>query len=283
MSKKHVGLIERARRFFLRTRKNTITQVALLAIISKQSGCTIESVRGTIIGGGRKLFGQASFQKDWLVCGKRNGKPKRFVRKGTEEADDIVEAIEYNTPNKIVARERGLKHLRRGRQNVITFAGAKGYCVHSIYKHCGPNVQITNIEKIPEVLAEWIAEGVPTNNFSGNFSDFVRSPEFAQKQYSLFNIDLMSYICGGRIADLLVINKLANVKYIVLTVQASKEGFRNGGAWKEEALKLYLSDDKPLECLKSVMTNYNLIDHWSYIRDPAAGSRAMRMFVLQRH
>ena len=55
-SVKHLGMIKRALRYFQQTRRNTITQAELIGYMTRTTGCSDESVQGTIIGGGTKNY-----------------------------------------------------------------------------------------------------------------------------------------------------------------------------------------------------------------------------------
>ena len=283
-TRRPLGLVEKARRFFCRTRKDVVTQTELLDHLSKITPFSHESVRGTIIGNarGRKLFGQPSFERDWLVCIASKGKKKRFVRRGTETPDDRIADVDYDTPNKIKARCRGLKYLPIRCLKVITLAANEGYCVAEILKR-RPGVEITNIEQDPKVLVKWQAKGIPTHDFLGTLSEFIRGPEFAANQYALANFDLMGYLARELATDMAVINRLGNIKVVVLTVQGIRK-FRAASSWKTTMLAKYGHLDDPTRaCLVDIMDRYTLIDDWFYNRDPSVNSKSMRMFVFRRH
>ena len=217
-----------------------------------------------------------------MVCSAHvlTGRVKRFVRRNAADKNDIEAVIDYNSPNKKEARERGLKHLKPGPQKIITLAGTEGYCVKIMLARC-PEAEITNIEHDPAILAEWKKKKIPTHDFLGDLHKFLESTAFAKNQYSLFNADLMGYACNTLNADLIRVNEMANVNIIVLTLLNIKK-FRNTGHWVQWARKHYHSDDPTREWLVDIMDHYTIIDEWDYIREPEKHSRSMRMFVLRR-
>ena len=278
------SILDTALHYMQGTHKREVTQSELLTIVSRKTGCSRESVRGSIIGdaGGRKLFGRPQFKKHWVVCiaDKRLGKRKRFIRRLYVTPADTEAGIDYDTLNKQQARERGLKHLKPGPQKVITLAAAEGYCVKSILERC-PEAEIINVERYPAVLAEWKKKGIPTQDHLCELACFIRSEEFMRNQYSLLNMDLMGYACPSLGEDLAYLNKSANVATIVLTLSGIKR-FRNTGKRFKRLKETYRSDDPTREWLVDMMPDYRIVDQWSYVRDPDQGSRPMRMFVLKR-
>jgi len=288
-------MVKRAEQFMRRTKKNTVTQTDLLEHLSKLTKYDTESVRGTVIGGGIKLFGRSSFKSRWLVCdrNKEAGRPKRFVRRGTEDLHDVVAEIEYDTPNKKAARERGLKYLKQrqtGTQKIITLAAAKGHCVRHILEIC-PNAEITNIERETDVLSEFKKTRLRANNFAGSLSQFIQSDEFSRSRYRLANIDLMGPASPTKDRDFRRMNALANVEIITITLQGIKNFRNQPGKWKIHAMDVYGSVedterdpelDPTRNWIVDIMNNYRLIDEWFYVREPEKGSRAMRVFVLER-
>lgn len=280
------SMMTAAKRFMQGTRCREVLQGDLLTIIAKKTGCSRESVRGSIIGGanGRKLFGQPEFKKHWVVCiaDKSRGKRKRFVRRPYITPEDIEATIDYNTSNKQKARERGLKHLKSGPQKVkvITLAAAEGYCVKLILKRC-PKAEIINVECCPTTLAEWQKKGIPTQDRLCYVADFIRSEEFQQNQYKLFNLDLMGYACPSLGEDLTHLNTLANVEIIVLNI-AGRRRFRNTGARFNRMRTRYYSDDPIREWVLDMVPNYRVLDEWFYKRESVRPCPPMRMFVLKR-
>lgn len=276
-----MSMLDTAVKYLQGTQRKEITQTAFLEYMTGRTGYTLESVRGSIIGGGKKLFGQESFKKHWVVCfaDKERGKKKRFVRRKYLTPQDTEVGIEYDTKAKKIARERGLAHLEAsGEPNVITLAASEGYCVHSILYRC-PDANITNVERDPEVLAAWQDKGIPTNDVCMKFSDFVHTEEFEAGEYDLMNADFMGYASGWLNDMLEHVNEVGNVKTVVLTVLGIKQ-FRNHGRWVDVAKAKYKSEDPTKEWVEDVMDKYNLVDSWFYVRDPEKGSRSMRMFVL---
>ena len=270
--------------FLKRTRRREISQSEFLTIMVDATGYSRESVRGTIIGHGRKLFGQSRFQRSWAACiaDPSRGKRKRLIRRKDMTAADIEFEIDYDTPAKEAARERGLRHLTPGkhRPRVITFAATEGYCVKSILARC-PNADITNLERDPKVLATWESKGIPTNNVLCEFSDYIRTEEFTESEYKLLNADFVGYASRTLHNDLVYLDQWSNIKTIVLTINGIKR-FRNHGAWVDYVTAKYQSDDPTLEWVTDIMNNYRVVDYWFYVRNPKRGSRRMRMFVLER-
>lgn len=279
-----MSMIKTAVKYLQGTRHSEISQMDLLTYMAEKTGYTRESVRGSIIGGGRKLFGQELFKRHWAVCfaDPVSGKRKRFVRRKYLTSQGIEVGIDYDTPAKKAARERGFSYLKpnKRKQKVITFAATEGYCVSNILERC-PNATITNVERFPKVLAEWQQKGIPTNDVCMKFSRFVHTREFERSRYTFLNADFMGYAAGWLHDALEHVNELANVKTIVLTISGIKK-FRNYGAWVNYAKAKYQSDDPTQEWIIDLMDNYQLVDAWFYVRDPGRGSRRMRMFVLER-
>jgi hypothetical protein len=276
-------MIDVAVKYLQGTRLKEITQTELLVYVSKRTNCSHESVRGSIIGGGKKLFGQESFKKHWVVCfaDLERGKKKRFIRRRYLTPEDKEVSIGYDTAAKQTARERGMSYLKKGKKplNVITLAATEGYCVKAILNRC-PNASITNVERDPEVLKAWQGKSTPTNDVCMKFSDFVHTKEFEEGEYAFMNADFMGYASGWLHDMLEHVNKLANVKTVVLTVLGIKN-FRNHGRWVDAAKAKYKSDDPTKEWIEDIMDKYSLVDSWFYVRDPEQGSRSMRMFVLE--
>jgi hypothetical protein len=77
-------------------------------------------------------------------------------------------------------------------------------------------------------------------------------------------------------------NETRCTEFLALTLQNSKD-FRNWGWWRDWARKTFGKLKNPVVgWLTDTMSNYDVIDHWSYIRDPANRSRPMQVFVLRR-
>ncbi len=279
---KQLSMRKYALQYLQYTRRHEISQVDFLTQICKKLKRSRESVRGTLVGGGRKLFGQPSFKRAWCVCmpDKTTGKPTRYVRRKYIQPGDVEVGMSYDTPAKKLARTRGLQYLTPGKKKVITLAASEGYCVEEILRRC-PEAEITNVERDAAVLKHWKSKNIPTRNFQGTLSKFLRSPEFAANQYDTLNADLMGYACRSLDNDLVILNQLANVKYIVLTILGIKD-FRNHGQWVEQARAKYHRSDPTREWIQRTLPRYQLKDAWFYNREPEKGSRRMRMFVLER-
>lgn len=279
-----MSMIKTAVKFLNRTRRREISQSEFLTIMSEMTGYTRESVRGTIIGHGHKLFGQPQFQRSWAACiaDASRGKRKRILRRKDMTARDIEFEVDYDTPAKAAARERGLQHLCPGTHhpNVMTFAATEGFCVKSILARC-PNAVITNVEHDARVLAEWESKGIPTYNILTEFSEYIRTDEFRNTDYELVNADFVGYAARWLHHDLIYLDGLANIKTIVLTINGIKR-FRNHGAWVDYVKAKYRSEDPTLEWINDIVSNYRIVDYWFYVRNPSRNSRRMRMFVLER-
>lgn len=282
-----MSMLENAVRFLRRTRHPEITQRDLLTAMERRTGRSRASIRGTIIGdaNGRKLYGQAYVKKNWALCvaDPIRGKRKRLVRRRYMTlADTEAVTISFDTPAKKTARERGLNHLPPGDEphKVITFAAEEGLCVKHILSLC-PNAKIVNIENNREALNTWKAQGIPTTNYCDDFSKFIRTDLFQKNEFRMLNGDLICYASREFEKDLTLINTLANVQTIILTLSGIRK-IRNHGWWVDWAKATFRSEDPTQEWLQTVMTNYDLVDSWFYVRDPANRSRQMRMFVLER-
>lgn len=265
-----------------RCRRKEIPQTELIRTVAEITGFTSESVRGTIIGGGRKLFGTDEFKKTWVVCqpDKALGKPKRFVQRRYRKATDVEFSLHYDTPSKKEARERGMKDLKPGRQKIITLAATEGYCVKEILRRC-PQAEIINIERDADILAQWKRKGITTTNIHSTLLDFVFSPRFLLHQYSFLNADLMGYPCPSLHKMLERVNMVGNIQTIALNT-LGLHNFRNHSEWKTKMEARYRSTDPTRQWLVALMSNYRIVDEWFYNRDPEHGSHRMRMFVLQR-
>jgi len=267
------------------------SQQDLLTAMERRTGRSRESIRGTIIGdaNGRKLFGQPYFKKNWAICvaDPVRGKRKRLVRRRYMTSDDVeAGSTNFDTPAKKTARERGLNHLPPGDEwhKIITLAAEEGLCVKHILSLC-PNAVIYNIEQDPKVLERWVAHSrgldIYTKNICGRVRDFIHTDFFRMFEFRMFNADLIGYASRELGKDLTLLNELANVQTIVLTLAGIKK-IRNHGWWVDWAKSTFRSEDPTQEWLETIMTNYDLVDSWFYTRDPSNRSRQMRMFVLER-
>lgn len=262
-------------------RKREITQREFLELVSQRTGRSQESVRGTIIGYG-KLFDDPDFKIHWAEVRGKDGKPKRLVKRSHLTPGDQECDIEYETPEKQATRDRILSHLKKTtrRVNLITLAAKKGLCAKGMYKKC-PNAQIINIERRRDVLDAWEAEGIDTINVHSTFDDFIGSKKFAEHTFEFLNADLMGYVARTRHESLIRLNALKNVKVIALTTLAV-ENFRSHGRWKRDMKRRYRHSKTPIkDLIIDTMSNYELIDEWTYRRDPEARSRKMIVRVLR--
>jgi hypothetical protein len=258
---------------------NEVSQSNFIDLVAHRTGCSKESVRGTLIGySPHKLFGQDDFKAEWSVC---RGHPARFIRKNTLAYGDVEYAIDYDTPEKKLSRERGLANVTKGFGTYLTLAGREGYCAKYIWSVC-PTATIHNVECDPDILEHWRRYNYPTIDHLGKLSTIIRQSGFANIRFHLLNLDLMGYACDYLHQDFAVLNRLHNSKFITLTLQGQKDGFRNHGTWADWARTTFSGRDVVQQWLAHVFDAYRIIDSWSYFRDDAFDCRKMRMWSLKR-
>lgn len=275
------SILRTALTYMNRTSRDTVFQTDLIKHVSNRTGSSFESVRGTIVGfSSKKLFSQASFEENWVVCRREKGKPARYVRKDVLSEEDTIYGIDYDTVQKREARERGLKYVSKRPGNYLTLAGTEGFCARYIWEKC-PTATIYNVERERKDLIQWQQKRMPTGDFFGELSDFIRTPFFAHTKFQLLNLDMMGYPCDYLNDDFKLLNSLKNSAYIVITLSGIRR-FRNGGEFVTKARAKYTGADPTQEWIKDTFKNYLLIDEWFYRRDLVVDCRDMRMFVLKR-
>ena len=273
-------IMKTALKYMERTKLKEVKQTDLISHVSKLTGCSKESVRGTIIGySPRKMFSQPSFSNKWDVCRRQGNRCARFVRKGMHRNE--VYKINYDTPSKKKSRERGLKYVTKRPSTYLTLAGTEGLCVKHILRKC-PTAIVHNVERYKDILTSLEKHKLPVINHNQTLSEFIQGPVFSSTKFHLLNLDLMGYACDGLNKDIETINNLKNSKFITLTLTGIKR-FRNQGKFVEWAKSKFRSDDPTLEWLCCTLNNYELIDSWFYRRDTEDDCRNMRMFVFKRN
>lgn len=273
-------LMKTALEYMNRTTLQEVIQTDLISRVSKRTGSSKESVRGSIIGySPAKMFSRPSFYNKWDVCRRKDGKPARFVRKGTKPAE--VYKVNYNTPSKQNARSHGLQRVTKQTRTYLTLAGTDGFCVKDILKIC-PTAVIHNVERYLEILDALENHNLPLINHHSTLSRFIHGSTFADTKFHLLNLDLMGYACGKLNQDMKIINDLQNSRFITLTLMGIKR-FRNTGKFVKWAKSKFKSQDPTRQWLRYTLSNYTMTDAWFYRRDPDKGCRNMRMFMFKRN
>ena len=192
--------------------------------------------------------------------------------------------MDYVTEEKRLAAEKIMSYLpTTGKHNILTLASISGNCVQTAVAR-NPNISIDNIEMDPQVLAIWKMKkkklGVETQDFTCMLQEFVEAPGFADKQYTIFNADVMGYASEPMMRYLRVVNKLQNCEFVAITTQRL-DNFRNTGKFIEALRAKYAGqDDKHAKCIADWMFNYTMIDRFVYRKD--VGTREMEVFIFQR-
>lgn len=268
------GMVAEAVRILHYTRKS-ITQRELLQRVALVTNRPVDTVRGTVIGfRPDKLMGLGMFS-NWVYC----RKPTRFVRKKYAKRSEWYKPT-YDTPQKDEARLRSFSEfikLDLVSPKVLTLGAEKGFCVRRILK-IAPAARITNIENNPRVLDVYRRQGLPSENVLADLETYVAENPL---DFDYLNLDLVGYLSQTKYEMFAEINRKTTASAISITIQHG-ERFRNYGYFIQWAKSRFLQRDQIKQAMRTALSNFRLVDDFSYIRDKTCGCRPMRVFVFRR-
>lgn len=259
-----------------KTKRDSILQTELLEEICLKTGCSKESVRGTVAGTSeRKLYGHKEVAGQWAYC----IGPSRLVRKSRLKKSDTVFRVNYNTEAKVAARAKSFKSLAgRKNANILTMAGENGHCVRQ-FLSINKNFKIYNCERDQAVRAKFSKTKLPVvSTFAGTIGDAIRESEI---KFDFVYYDSVGYACDYINKDFKFINENKKTKEIAITL-LDIENFRNTGDFAAWARQKFGKKKRPtLSWLKYTFSNYRLVETFSYNREEEKNSRCMRVFILR--
>jgi hypothetical protein len=248
--------------------KSEITQVELLRVVSKQTGKSKESVRGTICKSS-VLYHPTLLKKLGYYFERQ---PARLVRGEPKLYQS------YNCPVKQQARQDIFAHVSNKKNPVIaTFAGHEGLCVqHALKTFESP--KIMNIEKDPFVMSAYKELGLPTWDFQTDVTNFLK---LVPEELDLLYYDSVGYLSRGHAENCELINKNRTTKVLALAFIDIKN-LRNTGAWVTEKRAQYLGQPDPTkQILQDILNNYDLTDEIKYKKSNKVQARGMRVFIFR--
>jgi hypothetical protein len=226
--------------------KSRISHAELINSVCAISGCSYESVRGTLIKRDCTLF-----KDGWQYS---NG----YLTKGTGEA--IL--TDYTHKPKLTNWESVRDLLPSTIKSLVTLGGVNGTDIEVFQPESCISYDYSDY-----VLSQLKRKMPWVETRQGNIFKH-------DKPVTLLNLDLVGYMCGSLFNSL---QSAASVGhgYIAITIQAQVGGFRNTGEWKNNAVRRYAKyKDKNLRALKDAMEGYECILNRFYRRTPNA--RTMR-------
>jgi len=232
--------------------KSGMSHSELINTVCALSGCSYESVRGTLIKRDCTLF-----KDGWQYS-------DGYLTKGTGEA--IL--TDYTCQPKLDNWEAVREHLPDIVESLVTLGGVNGTDI----KVFQPNSCISY--DYSDYVLKQLKRNMPwVQTKHGNiFSHSLRA--------TLLNLDLVGYMCGSLFSDLRYAASIGH-EYISVTIQGQVNGFRNTGMWKNNALQRYAKyRDKNLRALKDALEGYECILNRFYRRTPNA--RTMRTTLWRK-
>jgi len=275
-----------AKEFFTaNANKDFVKNTDLHSYIRERNGQSRAVVNGTLDGTGTgSLISFAWYSDTW--CKEKLSTGRIIHKKHGKTVLGAVEQreMDYVTEEKRLAAERIMSYLpAEGKHNILTLASISGNCVQTALAR-NPDISIDNIEMDKQVLAIWQKKkrelGVETQDYCCMLQEFVECPGFEDKEYTVFNADVMGYASEPMMRYLRVLNKVQNCEFVAITTQRL-DNFRNTGKFINGLRAKYAGqDDKHAKCIADWMFNYTMVDRFVYRKD--VGTREMEVFIFQR-
>ena len=257
--------------------------------IANRLGISVNSVRGTTFGTSDKFTSQPWFTKKYkkVMIHTINGKQSCIINKElfaiklTEDSGNKLGAS-YDSEEKKKARVHIYKEtLSKKSPYILTMGGEKGLDIkYALEKN--DNCDIINIEKKKPVFELYKELGYNTTDFNTDMLNFLSSIINSNK-FDLINYDSFGYISKNMNDTLVLINEHKRTKYLALTVQHMKKGFRNTGEFaKFIRMKYKDSDNSQFECIMDIMTNYVLVSEYHYKQSKTSKPMVVYKFKLKK-
>lgn len=274
-----------AKQFFtLHADKDFVKNTDLHAYISERNGQTSRVLNGTLDGTGPgSLISFDWYTSVWCKDKLENGRIIHRKHNATKLGALQQREMNYATEEKRLTMERIMSYVpTTGTPHVLTLASVSGNCVVAATSR-NPKVSIDNIEMDQGVIGIWENRkrelGVQTQDFHCTLQDFVEAPGFGDKQYDVFNADVMGYASEGMYRYMKVLNATLNCRVIAVTTQCL-DNFRNHGKFADSLRAKYVGQaDKHAKCIADWLFNYTMVDRWTYRK--AGGTRKMEVFIFQ--
>jgi len=272
-------------RAYLETAGEAVTNVELHEYVARHSGQSRDVIHGTLDCTGRgTLIDSAWYTKHWYKDHSDSGRVIHRRHKTITCDITLQREMNFDCPMKKLSCQRIMSYLpTSGSPRVLTLASVTGNCVQAAVAQNSATC-IDNVECREDVLQLWKLRkkslGIETEDYLGTFQDYVKTRRFTAAHYDLINADVMGYACKSMFQYLDTINSLKNATYIALTAQALDE-FRNHGAFQDELRKKYAdSPDKHAECIADWLSNYEMIDRYTYKKDEHSATMEVFIFKL---
>lgn len=273
-----MSLMKITEQYLLKTKRSEILQTELLDYVSKKSGCSRESVRGTVIGfSPNKIMGNPKIARIWSLERSNGYKPARLVRK-TNKVQVKNFGITYETKEKQRAREFVFKNIFNIKEpKILTMAGHQGGCVkYALEKLIYP--EIHNVEKYNDVLNNFKKLNLPVTSFLSSMSEHLKNIE---QNYDVIYYDSLYGLCDYIAQDLKTINFRKLCREVNLTLLNIKR-IRNHGKFADEVRsKYYRFKDPTLTWIKKNMNNYQFVEEYVYCRKSDCNTRPMRVIKMK--
>ena len=258
---------------------DVILQKDLLAEVSRLTGYSAESVRGSIVKASGGLMSPDVLND---VGFDRRRAPAAYVRRTSGKAEFFQS---YASEQKQRSREYVTGILRkalRGRTNprIITFGGHEGICVKHFYA-VFPAAAITSVEKDLASYKSFLSKESRAGAFYGTFHNYALRL-LPSSKVDLVNYDSHSYLCESMHRDLELLAGRVRPKVIALTMTANKN-FRNHGAWVSEMRRKFGHYyDPALQCVLTTLRGYRYEGELEYTKENVEQAVPMRTLVFVR-
>lgn len=240
----------------------------LINQVSKMTGYSKESVRGSSIGSTDKFMSESWFFENYLYLPQDNGVQAmiikhKFLDKARNYRDNKPITKCYNSEEKKLARKFIFDNIKNiNNPKILTFASEEGLDVKYIFE-INKTAKIDNIERSNEILKKYKLLKLKTKDYNMTLSKFLQKRK-NYKQYDLINYDTVGYLCKYISDDLEIINKYKKTNNLFLTIQDVKK-IRNYGEFAETIRNRYVGcEDPTLSYITDLMTNYNFISMYNY-------------------
>ncbi len=220
-----------------------------------------QSISDTLNGsnGKSKLSDQPWYYDYWHRVNKGG---RVYHVRGRVTAETLPESF-YDCPSKRYAAGRIMRYLpTQGSPRLLTLAGTHGCCIRAARER-NSSVTVDNVERKTPVFDEWVKTelGHTTINFKMDLEKFVDTTNFIDQSYDVVNMDCMGFYANWSEKVLLRLNETCNSKVVALTVTEHLRGRKN---FLRERVGRNASFDKVIDYIMSLMTNYEMVEQFSY-------------------
>lgn len=253
-----------------------ISNTELIHVVSNITGCSNQSVKGTLFKRDTKGTGLYTVESQLKTGYKpfNNG----FI-KLKENEPPVITRDDYDCPIKDSIRQKILSYINIKNPIILTFAAHQGLCVKQMIDKF-PDATIINIERCKYIFNEYKKLNLPTIDYNNDASEVL--PELLKNNIDLFNYDSCSYFSKNHHENLSLINDKSSINTLAITLYNAKN-LMNTGTWVDRMKLLYNHLDDPIKnIIIDTLSKYELKDEIMYRKSNVVRARAMRVFIFTK-